>query len=455
MRYVLVDYMHVAHRTIVMDRLSTSVVMNGKPEVIDTTIPTYTIKSIFNYGGRGLFYTGVFFEGGSSYRKEYFKANSRDGSGYKGGRAAKGSAFYDGTNLTLKFLLEGKVSLYRASGYEADDLIYAMIQEIKKTDTETPIDVITNDIDLLPLVDEQVSVYIRGSRQFAVEGCPEHRLYYQVTPDTWEEFLSYTSAYGGYKIPYNSMLLFKMIKGDKADNVPTSIDGMGPVKYTELMEEMEESVSIKKEYIDGIKGLFDYNIKHIFKDEYLQEVIDKYLPNIKEKEKERFSNTLKEMLKSQDTVLKRDVTWVTRRADVTEDVVKFNNAYRDLTKWFDIKELVKDKRDGKDTVKDFERVLDTYFNKQTKEKIISVVGGLNNIFEYGVDFENIFRYGKDFETSMRPVLSKWFTDEEVDKMKFVYDGIGLRGVSKIDKPKQIDPGKLQAALVPLRIHIIG
>lgn len=311
MRYVLVDYMHLAHKCIATKPLSTTVVEDGQVVVKDTTIPNYTIKSIHRYGGKGIFPIGVFLEGGNSFRKEHFKGKGRDGTGYKGSRAGRKGSFYDGVDLAVDLLHKGKVSLYRCKGYEADDLIYAMVKRIKEEDTTTPIDIITNDSDLLPLVDSQVSVYIRGTRQYSEEGCPEHRLYYQVTPETWEEYLSYTSAYKGYKIPYNSMLLFKMLKGDKADNVPAAVKGYGQVKYSLLMEDM---------------------------------------------------------------------------------IAK------------------------------------------------------------GIEFDKIFRYGVDFDDKMRPVLSEWFKEEEVEKMKFIYDGIGLKDVN-VTKPKQISYGHLQKALDSFRINL--
>ena len=46
--------------------------------------------------------------------------------------------------------------------------------------------------------------------------------------------------------------------------------------------------------------------------------------------------------------------------------------------------------------------------------------------EDGVDFPNVFRYGNDFNEVMKPVLDKYFTEEEVEKMEFIYQGIGLR-----------------------------
>lgn len=239
MRYVLIDYMHLAHKCFNAQPLSATVNINGVPTVVDTTIPTYTIKNIFKYSGRGEFYTAVCFEGGNNKRKQYFsEGSSVDGSGYKGNRGAYKGAFYEGVNLATHLLVNGCVSCYRQGGLEADDMIYSLVQQIKAVDTKTPIDIVTNDADLLPLVDEQVSVYMRGTREYANAGCPTLRLYYQVTPETWEEYLSYTSAYKNFIIPYNSMLLYKLIRGDRSDNIAPAVKGYGGVSYSKLMERM-------------------------------------------------------------------------------------------------------------------------------------------------------------------------------------------------------------------------
>lgn len=245
-RYVLIDFLHICHRAIAAAPLSTPVMINGEVHTVDTTIPNLAIKNIYrSYGRRGLDFVGVFLEGGNGRRKEYFKNQAlptgKDATReYKGGRQSNNSAFYQGVDLAINLMHNGKVSLYRQSGFEADDCIVAMVKKIKSLDQTTPIDIITGDSDLLALVDEQVSVYMRGNRQHAEPGCPEHRLYFQVTPDTWEEYLSYTSAYRDYYIPFNSMLLFKMIRGDKTDNITGAVKKYGGKKYSELMYQMVE-----------------------------------------------------------------------------------------------------------------------------------------------------------------------------------------------------------------------
>lgn len=233
-RIVLVDYQHLSYKTLAAQPLSATVNNGGQIVPVDTTIPNYTIKDIFRMSGRGAYPIGIFFEGGNSLRKAYFEQLSQSfditdgtkGKGYKGKRNGEGSVFYDGINLTLQLLLQGGVSCFRKGGKEADDLVISMVNLIKSVDSTTPIDVVTGDSDLLPLVDSQVSVYMRGKRQHAEIGSPELRLYFQVTPDTWDEFLSYTSAYKEYTIPYNSMLLFKLIRGDKTDEIPSLIGEM-------------------------------------------------------------------------------------------------------------------------------------------------------------------------------------------------------------------------------------
>ena len=73
-----------------------------------------------------------------------------------------------------------------------------------------------------------------------------------------------------------------------------------------------------------------------------------------------------------------------------------------------------------------------------------------------VDFPNVFRYGNDFDTVMKPVLDKYFKEDEVARMKFIYEGIGLRKLpegQRIALPKQIDKGYLQQVLDFVKINL--
>lgn len=241
MRYRIIDFMPLVFKCMASQPLSASVKIDGQLVEVDTTIPNYTIKDVIRFsGGNGRFYVGVCLEGGNSWRKQYFEkqAAQEHGAGYKGTRSRQSSPFYKGADLAINLMAQANTSLYRVEGYEADDMIYSLVKKIQMVDRETPIDIITGDSDMLPLVDDQVSVYMRGNRQWSRPDSPENRLYYQVTPESWDDYLSYTSAHREYLIPYNSMLLFKMVRGDKADNVPPAAKGYGPKKYNAVMEDM-------------------------------------------------------------------------------------------------------------------------------------------------------------------------------------------------------------------------
>ena len=66
-RIVLVDYMHLAHRCSQAQPLSTSLMIDGELKTIDTTIPNYTIKNVFQYSNKGRFHIGVFVFGVDIY----------------------------------------------------------------------------------------------------------------------------------------------------------------------------------------------------------------------------------------------------------------------------------------------------------------------------------------------------------------------------------------------------
>lgn len=317
-RYVIIDFLHLAHRCIKMPKLTASVMQNGEIKEVDTTIATSAIKNIWRYSGKGLFPTAVCLDGGS-WRKGYFAkgfegvdGNITGASDYKSNRDNRGNPFFEGIDVAVSLMLNGKVSLYRKGGMEADDLLYSLVRKIKETDTTTPIDIITNDSDMLPLVDEQVSVYIRGTREYNVEGCPIVKGYFQVTPETWDEWISYSSYYRDFKLPYNSILLYKILRGDTSDTVPMAVKGYGAKKFIA--------------FLDSLK------------------------------------------------------------AD-------------------------------------------------------------------GCDFSKVFRYGKDFDTEIAPWLKKYFKEDEMKRIKFVYQGINLQYVDTVQMPHLIVEAYLQRALDCVGINL--
>ena len=245
-RYVLIDFMHLVFKTYACTPMSTTVRgVDGTLHTVNTTIQTLVLKNIWRYSGKGKYPTAVCLEGGSPTRKAYFQslqAQKKDGSSapieYKANRGYLRSEVSEGINDTVDRLHKSGVSLYCEPGFEADDYVYTLVQMLKRAGITDPIDVITNDRDLLPLVNDQVSVYIKCSRQYNEEGCPSLTGYFQVTPASWDMYIGYASEYKGYKLPYNSVLLYKMLHGDTSDNIPALVKGFGPKTLTNKVETM-------------------------------------------------------------------------------------------------------------------------------------------------------------------------------------------------------------------------
>lgn len=238
-RYILVDFNHICIKYMAMDELSVPVKTPNGVETVVTTIPNYAIKNIFNLSGRGQHLIGVCLEGqyGSAKRRDFFR-NIPGNEEYKSGRKPFKGHFYRQVDFTVNLLHQSGVSLYKDPESEADDCIYSLVKRLKEEGVKNRIDIITNDADLLPLVDEQVSVYMKSTIQYNEPDSPVVRGYYQVTPESWETFFENRSEFKEFIIPYNSVVLYKLIRGDNSDKVKGALQRFGKVKYNDLMLKM-------------------------------------------------------------------------------------------------------------------------------------------------------------------------------------------------------------------------
>ncbi len=283
MRYTIIDFMPLVHKYINgAEPLTYTVNIDGVIKTIDTTIPYYTIKHILRCSEDGANATAVCLDGGSKYRKLYFAKGFAESEGieYKGGRKALYSTTKEGADLAINCLVRGKVSCYRREGYEADDWIYTLVKQLKAEGVTEPIDIFTNDRDMLPLVDEQVSVYIASKRQYNESGSPMVKGYFQVTPRTMATYCDYSSEYREYGLTYNAILLYKIIKGDKSDNIPAAVKGYGKKTFNNLMQTLQnDGVEISKIFRYGVD--FDTVIapimQHYFKEDEVAKM--KYIYN--------------------------------------------------------------------------------------------------------------------------------------------------------------------------------
>lgn len=252
-RVVIIDVSHVFYKYAFggASSLSTTIMVDGVPKRVDTTIPAYSIKQIHRWSNFGSYPTVVCFDcqGSTKSRKAYllkWKAEHSDSdvaksiSDYKEGRQSNDSRFYEGINMTMNLLHEGGVCVLKADGYEADDLIKAAVDRAKAQYPDLPIDIITGDADLLPLVDEQVSVFLKSKKSTWAETPElEKKGYIQVTPANYQEVIEGMTKFKNLSVPYNSILLAKMLRGDDSDKVP-GFKGMTPTKYRKLVASLQE-----------------------------------------------------------------------------------------------------------------------------------------------------------------------------------------------------------------------
>lgn len=249
-RVIIVDFNHMAWAYAFGNAtsLSCTLKIDGEVVTVNTTIPAYTIKAIHRWARGGINPIAVCFDGEASARcrKAYFAQQygvKTDGKpqGYKARREVRDPKFYESINLTLNYLVKGGVACYKADGYEADDLIKACVDNAKKNYPNLPIDIITGDADLVPLVDDQVSVFLRSVKStFAVEKSIEKKHYVQITPENYQSYIEGLSSYRNLRVPYNTLLLAKLLRGDKSDEIAGKPDWK-PKMYNQLIEILEDS----------------------------------------------------------------------------------------------------------------------------------------------------------------------------------------------------------------------
>ena len=246
-RVLIVDFNHQVHTYYHSNhRLSTRVVVDGHVVEKDTTIQNGCIKNIHRWSQGGVYPTAVCFDRPVPARKAFWQkafADMKIGSGneYKGNRKPMSDAMMEGITDCEALLRLGGVSCFSRRNYEADDLIYACVQRAKEKYPDYKIDVVTNDADLLSLVDDTVSVFLRSKKITWAENDEIKKLHYvQVTPENYQSIVEDLSSYKGFLIPYNTILLHKLLRGDSSDHFGRKeISRMFPKsKYNVMIEEM-------------------------------------------------------------------------------------------------------------------------------------------------------------------------------------------------------------------------
>lgn len=248
-RVIIIDYNHLAYRYVYGGArgLSVNRLINGVMTTVDTTIPAYTIKQIVRWSNFGVNPTIVCMDSPVPSRRYYFKQLvekeqelTNVSADYKGDRRSAPSDMLQSMSISATLMKNGGIYVYQQQNYEADDLIFEAVQKAKRDYPYLPIDIITGDADMIPLVDEQVSVYMKSKvHTYAEEGSPMIKGYVQYTPDSYQEFAESLSKFKSGRtvlsVPYNTILLAKILRGDNADGLKGKPDWK-PLMYNKLID---------------------------------------------------------------------------------------------------------------------------------------------------------------------------------------------------------------------------
>lgn len=259
-KVIIVDFNHIAH-TYVYGKaapLSCSIdVGGGRTEIVNTTVAGHGIKLLNRWAKDGTIPMAVCFDRPCGCRKAYFQQLNRaqglsPEEGYKSNRAKIKSDMLNQIQLTANYLYNGGVSVYAQTNYEADDLIKACVDNAKKVYPDHHIEIVTGDSDLLGLVEDNVSVFLRSRKRTWSEFKEDEKMHYiEVTPFNYQEVVEDLTAYKNLSVPYNSVVLTKLLRGDKSDNIKGKPEWK-PKMYNQL-------VDILVNYED-ISNMFRYDV---------------------------------------------------------------------------------------------------------------------------------------------------------------------------------------------------
>lgn len=246
-RVFIVDLNAMVHRyfnAMAKVSLSAVVLMDGKEVTINTSVVSSVLKAITRLSNEGSNAVVVVTDRPLKARKAFFEYYMGTGeigslkSGYKGTRDGMLYRIGDDLKIITNFLERAGANILYKEDYEADDIIPVVIKKAKETWVGCPIHIVANDLDLAPLIDEQVSMYRRTKKlAYAEEGYPVLTSMYQTTINNYQEEMEATTAFKGLTVPYNTVVLAKLLRGDKSDNI-RQIEGLTPTKYRNIVTDI-------------------------------------------------------------------------------------------------------------------------------------------------------------------------------------------------------------------------
>ena len=201
---------------------------------------------------------------------------------YKAGREQQPQEFYDQIPLTKDVIKSFNIPIFTKDGFEADDLIGAIIQTQKKKIPHLESLIVTGDLDLCQLIDQQTSVY------FLRQGIFQTKTYDQ------------KAVKERFDLSPQQLIDFKALCGDPSDNIK-GVPGIGPKTALNLIKKfknlerlyqhLEKCVKKKQKCLikESLIQLLQQNKKQVFLDKELVTIKQK-IPGLNSKKLKHLKN---------------------------------------------------------------------------------------------------------------------------------------------------------------------
>jgi len=178
---------------------------------------------------------------------------------YKAKRVKPPQELYDQIPLIKELVSILNIPIYEKKGFEADDIIGTIIEKIKNKKQEIKSFIVTGDLDVLQLVDDNVNIYTfkKGIKDFFVYNKFEINKRYGLKP--------------------NQIIDFKGLKGDPSDNIP-GVPAIGEKTAINLLKEFK---SLKELYRNLESSNLNIKIKARLLEYKEQAFFSQYLATIK------------------------------------------------------------------------------------------------------------------------------------------------------------------------------
>lgn len=136
---------------------------------------------------------------------------------YKAGREKQPQEFYDQIPLSQEVVKAFDIPVFVKDGFEADDLIGAIIKTQREKNPQIESLIVSGDLDLCQLVDSRTSLY------YLRQGLSQVKIYNQ--KDIKERF----------SLSPEQLIDFKALRGDPSDNIK-GMEGVGPKTALDLIK---------------------------------------------------------------------------------------------------------------------------------------------------------------------------------------------------------------------------